>query len=381
MAGTTTISNETLKAKVEELAGKVDLETTGFKQFVSLLTKELGGNIDLKQQKPFIKECLLETIQENQGSNPETEENNDDDGGDEDHHYGEDEDDEDEEDAPATKPAKKKGGGGGGGGGLAAQKPISAALAQFFGRGTSSSEAQMARTDIVKRLWEYIREHKLQNPQNRREVMLDAALQKVFGVPQFTIFTMNKYVSAHIYPFKPVDLTTSSNPYKKRKNPSSGAAASSKEGAAEKAAKTARRKAAAAGTQPPWRLSDELQAVVGGVSTLPRPQVVSKIWEYIRAHNLQNPKDKREILCDDKLSRVMGGQTTVTMFTLNRYISPHLLEKLGGGGGSSGGGGGGGGGKGEKQETSQTKKKKTTKKHEAPPVANQQEEDGDFDEE
>ncbi|KAL7570738.1 hypothetical protein ACA910_017860 [Epithemia clementina (nom. ined.)] len=378
MAGTTTISNETLKAKVEELAGKVDLETTGFKQFVSLLTKELGGTIDLKQQKPFIKECLLETIQEKQGSNPETEENNDDDGGDEDHHYGEDEDDEDEEDAPATKPAKKKGGGGGGGGGgLAALKPISAALAQFFGRGTSSSEAQMARTDVVKRLWEYIREHKLQNPQNRREVMLDAALQKVFGVPQFTIFTMNKYVSAHIYPFKPVDLTTSSNPYKKRKNPSSGAAASSsKEGAAEKAAKTARRKAAAAGTQPPWRLSDELQAVVGGASTLPRPQVVSKIWEYIRAHNLQNPKDKREILCDDKLSRVMGGQTTVTMFTLNRYISPHLLEKLGGGGGS-----GGGGGKGEKQETSQTKKKKTTKKHEAPPVANQQEEDGDFDEE
>jgi upstream activation factor subunit UAF30 len=42
----------------------------------------------------------------------------------------------------------------------------------------------------------------------------------------------------------------------------------------------------------------------------------------------QNPQDKREILCDNKLKAVMGGKDKVTMFTMNKYITPHLLEKL-----------------------------------------------------
>jgi len=44
--------------------------------------------------------------------------------------------------------------------------------------------------------------------------------------------------------------------------------------------------------------------------------------------NEQNPEDRREILCDQKLKYVMGGQEKVTMFSMNKYISPHLLEKL-----------------------------------------------------
>jgi len=43
---------------------------------------------------------------------------------------------------------------------------------------------------------------------------------------------------------------------------------------------------------------------------------------------LQNPQDKREIICDKNLSMVMGGQSKVTMFSMNKYITPHLLEKL-----------------------------------------------------
>ena len=43
---------------------------------------------------------------------------------------------------------------------------------------------------------------------------------------------------------------------------------------------------------------------------------------------LQNPEDKREIICDSKLKSVMGGKARVTMFNMNRYITDHLLEKL-----------------------------------------------------
>jgi chromatin remodeling complex protein RSC6 len=71
----------------------------------------------------------------------------------------------------------------------------------------------------------------------------------------------------------------------------------------------AREKRASAGRanalQKPLQPSEELAAVVGS-GPLPRGQVVSKIWEYIRSHNLQNPENRREILADDKLQRVFG---------------------------------------------------------------------------
>ena len=56
--------------------------------------------------------------------------------------------------------------------------------------------------------------------------------------------------------------------------------------------------------QKPLQLSEELAAVVGSCP-LPRGQVVSKISEQIRSHNLQNPENHREILADDKLQRAI----------------------------------------------------------------------------
>jgi hypothetical protein len=52
-------------------------------------------------------------------------------------------------------------------------------------------------------------------------------------------------------------------------------------------------------------------------------QVVSKMWEYIRLHNLQNPENRREILADDKLRRVFG-KDKVTMFEMNKHLAGHL---------------------------------------------------------
>ena len=74
--------------------------------------------------------------------------------------------------------------------------------------------------------------------------------------------------------------------------------------------------------QKPLQPSEELAAVVGS-GPLPRGQVVSKMWEYIRSHNLQNPEDRREILADDKLRRVFG-KDKVTMFEMNKHLAGHL---------------------------------------------------------
>ena len=278
-------SDEELKAQIKVLLPKVNLSTTGVKKFTKLLSKEMG--VDLKPKKAFIKEALTEAINAMQSADEEE--------GDE---------EQDTEDIYSTPTAKK----GKGGGGLAERKEISEKLAAFLGKGK-----MMARTDIVKSLWEYIREHNLQNPSNKREIFLDDAMKDVFECDSFTMFTMNKYIGAHIHPFKPVDLTPTPAKPRKRK-------AASARGSSDKK----RRKA---GTQPPYRLSAELE-VITGESILPRPQVVSKIWDYIKANNLQNPNDKREILCDDKLKAVMKGKNKVTMFNMNQFITHHLIEKV-----------------------------------------------------
>ena len=72
----------------------------------------------------------------------------------------------------------------------------------------------------------------------------------------------------------------------------------------------------------PLQPSAELAAVVGS-SPLARPAVVSKMWEYIKANNLQNPQNKREILADAKLEPVFGAKK-VTMFEMNKHLARHL---------------------------------------------------------
>lgn len=74
--------------------------------------------------------------------------------------------------------------------------------------------------------------------------------------------------------------------------------------------------------QKPLRPSEELAAVVGQ-DDLPRTEVVSKVWAYIKSNNLQNPENRREILADDKLRKVFG-KDKVSMFEMNRHLAQHL---------------------------------------------------------
>jgi upstream activation factor subunit UAF30 len=64
-------------------------------------------------------------------------------------------------------------------------------------------------------------------------------------------------------------------------------------------------------------------AEIVGAKPLPRTQVVSKIWDYIKKHNLQNPKNRRNIIADDKLAKLFGKKE-VTMFELAGIVGKHL---------------------------------------------------------
>lgn len=73
----------------------------------------------------------------------------------------------------------------------------------------------------------------------------------------------------------------------------------------------------------PMNLSAELAAVIGP-GPLPRGQVMKKLWEYIKANNLQNPMNKRNIKADAKLLPIFGGKAEVSMFEMTKLVSTHL---------------------------------------------------------
>ena len=81
--------------------------------------------------------------------------------------------------------------------------------------------------------------------------------------------------------------------------------------------------AARGGISKPVTPSADLAAIVGA-GPLPRSEIVSKMWDHIKKNNLQNPKNKREILADDKLKKVFGGKDAVSMFEMNKHLSKHL---------------------------------------------------------
>jgi chromatin remodeling complex protein RSC6 len=75
--------------------------------------------------------------------------------------------------------------------------------------------------------------------------------------------------------------------------------------------------------QQPLTPSPELAAVVGS-DKITRGAVVQKVWAHIKANNLQNPANKREILADAKLKAVFGGKPAVSMFEMNKHLAKHL---------------------------------------------------------
>ena len=67
-------------------------------------------------------------------------------------------------------------------------------------------------------------------------------------------------------------------------------------------------------------------AEVTGSKPLPRTEVAKKMWAYIKKHNLQDKKNKRNINADDKLKAIFGGKKTVSMFEMTALVSKHLKK-------------------------------------------------------
>ncbi|KAL8553416.1 hypothetical protein ACS0TY_001910 [Phlomoides rotata] len=80
------------------------------------------------------------------------------------------------------------------------------------------------------------------------------------------------------------------------------------------------------GIMVPRRVSPEMQAFLGGVAEIPRTQALKEIWAHIKQHNLQDPADKKVIICDEKLKQIFGGRECVGFLEIAGLISPHFLK-------------------------------------------------------
>ena len=65
-------------------------------------------------------------------------------------------------------------------------------LAAIVGRGP------MPRTEVTRKLWAYIKSHKRQDPNNKRNILADEKLHKLFGKKSVNMFEMTKLVSKHL---------------------------------------------------------------------------------------------------------------------------------------------------------------------------------------
>jgi chromatin remodeling complex protein RSC6 len=111
------------------------------------------------------------------------------------------------------------------------------------------------------------------------------------------------------------------------KKPAKKAAKKAAKKPAKKAAKKPAKKKVArkpnAAFMKPVTPSAVLAAVIGD-KAVPRTEVTSKIWAYIKKSGLQDKINRRMINADEKLKAVFGGKKQVSMFEMTKLVSNHL---------------------------------------------------------
>ncbi|KAF9611420.1 hypothetical protein IFM89_032089 [Coptis chinensis] len=239
-----------------------------------------------------------------------------------------------------NKDIKRKGNGGG----FNKVCSLSPELQQLLG------VPELARTEVVKQLWAYIRENDLQDPSNRKNIKCDEPLRLLFRVDIINMFQMNKALSRHIWPLDSENgissylctllnttqefTSTANEKQRNKEKPEATVTSAPKEKRKqerhedddESQVKEKRQRRAGLGFLAPLPLSDALAKFIGtGESILPRSTVVKRIWDYIKANDLQDPNDKKMVLCDDKLKELFEVDS-FTGFTVPKLLKTHFIK-------------------------------------------------------
>ncbi|KAE7999559.1 hypothetical protein FH972_003974 [Carpinus fangiana] len=332
------VSDSELIARLREFLRGSDLNTTTTGTVRRRLEEDFG--VDLTEKKAFIREQVDLFLQSEQEEAEEVGEADEDDrtataepqetdGSGSKNEDDDDEEEEEEEEVEETSngkgkrrsnklsPEVKKRGGG-----FNKLCSLSPQLQEFLG------EPEMARTEVVKQLWAYIREKDLQDPKNRRNINCDEPLRALFRVDSINMFQMNKVLSKHIWPLDSDDVLPAKSTQKEKPQKQER-----EEDPDEPKRKEKRQKGGnldepkrKSGFLAPLQLSDALVKFFGtGESELSRAGAVKRMWEYIKQNNLQDPSDKRRIICDEKLKELFDVDS-FTGFTVSKLLAAHFIK-------------------------------------------------------
>jgi len=188
---------------------------------------------------------------------------------------------------------------------------ISNELAEFLGKPVGS---EILRTDVSRLINYYIRDNKLQDPQNGRVINPDTklrALLKIGENDELTYFNIQKYMSPHF--IKDGNVENAVNCTSK---PTPSPISSDRR---------------PLGFIKPQKISNELAEFLGiPVGTeMARTDVSRLINGYIRVNNLQDPQNGRVINPDTKLRALLkiGENDELTYFNFQRYIKHHFIKE------------------------------------------------------
>lgn len=199
-------------------------------------------------------------------------------------------------------------------------------------RGIVGGHDLLPRNEIIKKVSEYVRENGLKDPDNGKEFKCDSKLQAVFNVPSMPFLRVSSAISPMLR--KPVDMGPEYiRRAEKMEEEIIKSAGTTQRKESVKAAKATARKndvvktarAEGKGLFAPLKVSPTLQAIVGEAE-MARPDIVKNIWQYIKAHKLQDKADGRRFKLDAKLKALMPGATEGHAFTLGKFIKDHVTK-------------------------------------------------------
>lgn len=293
-------------ARLQQLLKEVDLAVTTEKMLRKTLETEFSCN--LTEKKPLLKEEIKSYLA-SQAAEEEDEEE---------------EEEEQEEDAPVKKKKTFHRFG----------VKLSDPMQAFLGMDTCP------RPQVVKKLWEYIKANDLQDPKNRRNIILDDKLKTIFPGNSVNMLTMNKHLSKHCFTSDGYSSGEEEEGGEEKKKKAAAAASKKKKPAAKKGAATAasgskKRKSSststATGTGEPklngftkkCKLSEDMAAWMGS-SSASRPEITKKMWAYVKEKGLQDPANKSVIVADGTLKK-LTGEDSFKGFSFAKYIKEHIL--------------------------------------------------------
>lgn len=179
--------------------------------------------------------------------------------------------------------------------------------------------SRMLRYEVLNQLWDYVSQQNLIDPNDKQNILCDEKLKGLFDVESFKICQMNTFLSKH--------LTAAVKPSRRKKS-QKHERAELEDKSEQKTGEKRQKRVVTSGFLSPCPISQSFIKFLGtGERALTRPDAIKKVWDYIKEHKLQDPLNKKTILCDEKLKELFEVDS-FHGFTVSKLLTAHFVKQV-----------------------------------------------------